>query len=362
MKSRTNLFRSQILIIIFTLFGVFYCYGKPLVVSNLRCEYAVDLIQIDNKYPRLSWQLQGEGRSRKQSAFRILAASEKRLLTTDNADLWDSGKIESCAQTVPYNGDELFSRQSIFWQVMVWDENNNPSDWSDIAGWQMALLSESDWKAQWIGAPFDTVTSTSAYYPAAYFRKTCHVENNIKNAKIYITGLGYYELSLNGQKVGSDVLVPNQTNYDKRQSTVFDESRIGPMKKRVLYKVYDVTDYLSTGSNAIGVILGGGWYRQNDRLRDTNLWYDNPRLLFQMEIEYENGVVETIKSDKTWKSGTGPILHNGLHTGEIYDARLEPDNWNKPDYDDSSWDFAVNIRPPEGKLCSHTGPADQVIT
>ena len=361
MKSRTNLFRSQILIIIFTLFVVFYCYGKPLVVSNLRCEYADDPVQIDNKNPRLSWQLQGEGRSRKQSAFRILAASEKSLLTTDNADLWDSGKIESCAQTVPYNGDELFSRQSIFWQVMVWDENNNPSDWSDIAGWQMALLSESDWKAQWIGAPFDTVTSTSAYYPAAYFRKTCHVENNIKNAKIYITGLGYYELSLNGQKVGSDVLAPNQTNYDKRQSTVFDESRIGPMKKRVLYKVYDVTDYLSTGSNAIGVILGGGWYWQNDRLRDTNLWYDNPRLLLQIEVEYENGVVETIKSDKTWKSGTGPILHNGLHTGEIYDARLEPDNWNKPDYDDSSWDFAVNVRPPEGKLCSHTGPADQVI-
>ena len=83
--------------------------------------------------------------------------------------------------------------------------------------------------------------------------------------------------------------------------------------------------------------------------------------MLQIEVEYENGVVETIKSDKTWKTGTGPILHNGLHTGEIYDARLEPDNWNKPDYDDSSWDFAVNVRPPEGKLCSHTGPADQVI-
>ena len=120
------------------------------------------------------------------------------------------------------------------------------------------------------------------------------------------------------------------------------------MATRVLYETYDITSSLKAGNNIAAVSLGNGWYYQNDRSEDEPLSYDTPRFIAQLEMELLDGSVKVVKSDETWKSGGGPILHNGLYNGEIYDARLEQNGWNTSNFDDSQWKQAIAVRPPEG--------------
>lgn len=289
-------------------------------------------------YPRLSWintAVPAE-KGQCQTAYQIRVASSSGKLKEQRADLWDTGKMQSDRSfLVHYEGQPLKSGQGCWWQVRVWDAKGKVSAWSEPACWNMGLLNVEEWKADWIGAPWqgDEATANSTDkkdVPAPLFRKNFAVSKDIASAKIYISGLGYFEFYLNGKKVGSDVLVPNQTNYGKREDlditrVTLDDNFRG---YNVLYLCYDLKEQLRQEENVLGCILGNGFY--NAPLSWT-MPYGSPRLIARLQITYADGSEEVVVSDTTWKVSRSAIVSNGIYQGEHYDARLEQPDWCWPE-------------------------------
>ena len=351
--------------VLISLISLSTLYGQDskIKLSSLTCEYLDNPLGIDVIQPRLSWKLVSDEQNKTQSAYRILVASSLDLLEKNEGDLWDTDKIKSNQSThINYKGTSLISRQRCYWKTMVWDENGLASAWSEPANWEMALLNKNDWEASWIEAPriydwpeFRAQTGEVersepkiTYEAAPYLRKSFNAKKTIVNARAYISGMGLYELSINGEKVGDHVLDPAFTNFDNR----------------VHYVSYDVTTQLAKGDNALGVLLGNGWYNMDSRAVwgfNKAPWKDRPTCLLQLEIEYEDGTKEKIVSDKTWKAAPSPTIYNDMRQGEKYDATLEIPNWNGATFNDSSW---TNVRVksgPLGQLKAQMIPANKVM-
>jgi alpha-L-rhamnosidase len=341
--------------------------------EQLTCEYLNDPQVVDVLQPRLSWINIGTSgiRGQEQKAWQIrVATSEENL---ESPDLWDSGKQRSDQSTrVIYEGKPLSSGQECWWQVRVWDQSGNVSDWSITGKWRMGLLNQDDWQAKWIGAPWQgeealptprrrRVDDTPMDFgpPAPLLRKNFTVEKEIASAVAYVTGLGYFELYLNGEKVGDDVLVPNQTNYGKRPGLpdagipLPDDFR----DYKVMYLAYDVKEQLKKGENVIGGILGNGFYNPAMHWDEA---YGSPRFLCQLELTYTDGTRQLVVSDESWKASRSPILMNMVFYGEDYDARLEQPDWCSVGFDDSEWEQVVLRKAPEGRLVAHTARPDKV--
>lgn len=344
--------------------------GKSAIMPfRLTCEYMENPSVVDRPNPRLSWinrLVDREKRGEKQTAWQIRVSSSKDLLLQDISDLWDSGKIKSeQSNLIIYKGEALQSMQECWWQVRVWDAKGNVSAWSRPAYWCMGLLHPSDWKAKWIGAPWQ---GEEARYqlpdptplPAPLMRKDFSINKKIASAKAFVTGLGYFELYLNGKKVGEDVLSPNQTNYGKRPD--LDKTGIPIDDKfrayRVLYMCYDLTDLLRSGKNTVGCILGNGFYNP---VVNWTRGYGSPRFLGQIEITYVDGTKETIVSDESWLVHRSAIVGDGLYYGEVYDARLEIPDWSTPACNTKNWQNAVLRKAPEGILSAQTALPDRVM-
>ncbi len=279
-------------------------------IWELRCEYRNNPLGIGINQPRLSWQLESGQRGRRQTAYQVIAGTVADPLHQMDAVLWDSGKVKSDQSThIPYRGPTLTSRQRVFWRVRIWDENDQPTEWSNPAWFEMGLLAESDWVAQWIGNPL--VGGPRTPVPSPYFHMDFSVEGEIVSARLYITALGIYEANLNGQRVGADVFAPGWTDYNQR----------------IHYQTYDITALLKAGSNTMVAVVGDGWYCGNTEWRGRQLYGDRPKLLAQLEINLTNGKTQIIATDDTWKTSVGPILEADLIMGEAYDARLKPENW-----------------------------------
>ncbi|MFW6290382.1 MAG: family 78 glycoside hydrolase catalytic domain, partial [Mariniphaga sp.] len=196
--------------------------------------------------------------------------------------------------------------------------------------------------------------------PAPLLRKSFNINKTIEKAVVYTTGLGYFEIYMNGKKVGDDVLVPNQTNYGKRDGLMeqniplpddFDEYK-------VMYLAYDVTDMLVDGENVVGSILGNGFYNP---AKFWALGYGSPRFIAQLHLTYSDGTEETITTDQSWKASKSAILMDMVYYGEHYDARLEQPGWNAPGFDDSKWENVTSRKAPEGKMVAHTAHPDKVM-
>jgi alpha-L-rhamnosidase len=335
--------------------------GCSIIPGNLKCENQKTPFGIDIMHPRFSWQMISDERNQKQIAYQIIVSGDEKKINQNIGDLWDSGKTQSDESlNIRYNGKRLHSCEKLYWKVRVWDNDGVSSEWSQYSYWRMGLLDISDWKAMWIGEHEDLFPDSSYTGPAPYFRKVFNIGNTVKSAFIYVSGLGFYELFINGEKPGDQVLAPAQTNYDRRKLNDLIYFYDDQSTQRVFYNTFDVTGYLKNGKNAVGLILGNGWYNQRDRTVEGKLWYSTPRLIFQMEITYNNGRKEFIISDDSWKVTTGPLLHDGIFTGEVYDARLELGDWNRANYNDSDWRMAQIVRKPDGVLVAQQAPADKV--
>jgi alpha-L-rhamnosidase len=313
--------------------------SADLAVSGLRCEHLTNPLGIDAAQPRLSWVLESRARGQVQGAYQILVSTNAAELKKDRGDLWDSGRVASSdAILIPYGGKPLASGQRAYWKVRVWDQTNSEPVSSEAAWWEMGLLTPGDWPAHWIGR-----TSDSNSLPAPLLRRAFELNGKIKRARAYVCGLGYYELRVNGKKIGDQLLDPGYTRYDKR----------------VLYSTYDITAEVRRGRNAVGVILGNGWYNvQTLAVWDFHKapWRAAPKLLLELRVEYTDGYVETIVTDSQWKASTGPIVFNSIYGGETYEARLEKPGWDKPEFDDSQWPAAEVVAPPGGKLVAQAMP------
>lgn len=338
------------------------CNQKNMLVHNLQCEYLDDPLSIDNPAPLLGWQLQSEERGKSQTAYRILVSGSPSSLKEGEGDFWDSGIIKSSQSVqIPYNGKSLTSRQQVYWKVMVWDEKGQETNWSKPATWAMGLLQPSDWSARWISNLEDPHPDSVITYPAPYFRNEFPVDKPVRQAKVYVCGLGFYEMYLNGNRVGNQVLAPAVTNYDERVIENILYQYDDQSTQRVLYNTFDVTSLLQKGQNTIGALLGNGWYNQRDRTVEGCLWYDTPRMILQLEIEYADGSRQTVATDKTWKTSTGPLVHDAIFTGEVYDARMELDGWNENEYNDAAWCQALEVRAPTGALQPQLAPFDKIV-
>ncbi|HMI02061.1 MAG TPA: alpha-L-rhamnosidase N-terminal domain-containing protein, partial [Pedobacter sp.] len=248
--------------------------------EKLKCEYLADPIAIENQHPLLSWQLVSPYKNKRQKAYRIIAASSSALLAQNKGDYWNSGKIYSPNSTqITYRGKPLTSRKKVYWKVMIWDEKNSPSNWSQAASWSMGLLQPGDWKAKWIGSFENPYPDSAITYPAPFFRKEITVRKTVKKATVYVSGLGFYELFFNGRKIGDQVLAPAVTNYDIRPLKKLLYPYDDRSTQRVLYNSFDVTSNITQKVNAIGILLGNGWYNQRDRRVEGDMWYDIPKLI-----------------------------------------------------------------------------------
>ncbi|MFY0688545.1 MAG: family 78 glycoside hydrolase catalytic domain [Cyclobacteriaceae bacterium] len=340
--------------------------------SKLTCEYLSNPSVVDVQQPRVGWVNTAitENRGLSQSAYQIRVATSQEKLT--DPDLWDSGKIKSQSSIrIPYDGTPLASRTECWWQVRVWDQDNQVSSWSEPGFWRMGLLKSSDWQAKWIGAPWQdekAIARPDKYPdqqpedfgpPAPILRKSFQLNRPISKAVAYVTGLGYFEFYANGNKVGNDVLIPNQTNYGKRPKLGEYYINVADNFKRykVMYLAYDITELLAEGNNVLGAVLGNGFYNP------AKFWaegYGSPRFLGQVHITYSDGTEEIIKSDATWKAAKSAILKNMVYYGEHYDARLEQTGWSNPQYNDESWSNVSLKSAPAGELVAHTSNTDKV--
>jgi alpha-L-rhamnosidase len=339
-----------------------------LIPYDLRCDDAAQPLGLDDPRPRLSWKLApgktrhangswtDGARARRQTAYRILAASDLQHLNADHGDLWDSG--ETRANRLPYAvyaGKPLRSGQRVYWKVRTRDENGVLSPWSaaiDRVGpqtWEMGLLRPGDWQGRWITGGRPQPASEREMYaddPAPLLRKEFAVTKPVAAARIAICGLGYYELHLNGAKVGDHVLDPGWTEYSRR----------------ALYATYDVTRQLRQGGNAVGIMLGNGWYNPlplrmwgHLNLRE-HLTIGQPRAIAQLMITYTDGTRQTVATDETWRWHDGPILRNSVYLGEVYDARRELPGWDRPGAEQGDWRPAQTATAPIGPLRAQTAP------
>ncbi|MGB2906690.1 MAG: family 78 glycoside hydrolase catalytic domain [Candidatus Aminicenantaceae bacterium] len=304
-------------------------------IDQLKCEYRTAPLGIDTSQPRLSWKLLSESRGQLQTAYQILVASSQDKLGESDVDLWDSGKVESGQSlNIEYGGKELISRQRCYWKVRVWGKRGRVSPWSKTSRWEMAFLKEKDWSASWINDGKKIPENEVDLYkddPAPLFRKEFVLEQAIADARLYITGLGYFEAYVNGNRVGDSVLDPAWTTYSKR----------------IFYSVYDAKTLLQEGRNCIGITLGNGWYNPLPlkmwgrlNLREY-LTIGRPRFIAQLEVTYADGTQKIVNSDESWKVTDGPILRNNIYLGEIYDARLEVNKWNRIGCDERKWRSAA---------------------
>lgn len=308
-------------------------------VGKLVCEYHTNPLGIGVQNPRLSWQITSPEENVLQTAYEIQVTDG----TPNGKLLWNSGKVNSDQSVdVVYSGAALKPMQRVYWKVRVWDSKNKASAWSAPAWWEMGLLQNDLWKADWItlGSEPDVVGSK----PCQYFRKDFSVSKKVKSARVYITSLGLYQLFLNGQKVSSDLFTPGWTSYNKR----------------IQYQTYDVTSQLQA-KNAIGAIVGDGWYRGNIGWGNANGYYGHKAaLLAQLRIEYTDGTSELIKTDTDWKVANGPIRASDIYNGETYDARLEMPGWNKVGFNDSKWEAASVLDHTKSTLIAPQGDAVKI--
>ncbi|MGB9835837.1 MAG: family 78 glycoside hydrolase catalytic domain [Candidatus Saccharicenans sp.] len=295
--------------------------GKPAISPDapydLRVEYLTDPLGVDVRKPRFFWKNAHSERGQAQSAYELVVSTSSEA---QEADMWGSGKVSSDSSIqVVYEGKPLESNRTYYWKVRVWDSQGRVSPWSRVARFDTGLFSAADWKGEWIGG--ENLLRKEFDLPAAPRR-----------ARVFISGLGYYELRINGRKVGDHVLDPGWTTFSKR----------------VLYVTYDVTRALRQGRNAIGVMLGQGKY--NGRA-----------LMFQLYVEGEDGSLVEIHSDSTWKTSPGPILEDNVYNGETYDARLEQPGWDRPGFEEKGWKPAEKVQGPGGVLSAQLMPAIKVV-
>lgn len=304
--------------ILFFLLCLFHSSMAQLNVGHLRVENLINPTGIDVLRPTFSWQFSSNESNVVQSAYEIKVASDSKSLS-DGKVFWKSGKVNSDQSVyVPFNGQMLVSNQRYYWQVRVWDNKGNVSEWSTVSYWQMGFLNHSDWKAEWIMPGYKEEDA----HPSPLMRKEFDSHKKIRYATAYITAHGLYEAQINGKRVGDAYLTPGFTSYNKR----------------LQYQAYDVTDFLKDGANAIGVTLSDGWYRGTCTFNnDKNVFGTDIALLFQLEIIYADGTTATIFSDGTWKSNTGSIRSSSNYDGEFSDARLKKEGWSTAGYNDRDW-------------------------
>ncbi|SHM93083.1 family 78 glycoside hydrolase catalytic domain [Chitinophaga sp. CF418] len=327
-------------------------WGQELQTVNLSTDHKIDPIGT-SLTPTFSWEITASQRGCMQTMFQIQLTEDSTLTGTKDT----SARIGTSQS---YNIDAHLVNRSIlpahkyYWRVRVWDNHGNVSSWSAAAAFTTALASRQDWgQAQWIG--YEDIPDSMRVVPGVHsggdkfyekhkarqrpvvplFRKEFPGGDHIKSALLFISGLGQYEVNLNGEKLGNSFLAPGWTDYDET----------------VLYNTYDVTDKVKAGGNVLGVIVGNGFFNVNkERYKKLSIAYGMPRMICKLIITYANGTVKNIVSGEDWKTAPSPVTFASIYGGEDYDAQLEQKGWDQPSFDDAHWKQAIIVKATERRL------------
>lgn len=325
---------------------------SAVTVTDTRCESKVHPVGIMAETPAFSWKLSATTRGVKQTAYRVRVASSRDALNSA-PDLWDSGQMPASQNTfVIYGGKKLQSARTYYWSVQTWNNKTAKASWSPVDSFATGILQQEEWDdASWIG--YEALAEDKKVFPGIhhvgkvndektkqrsivpYLRKSFAVSKTVKQALVFVSGLGQYELHLNGHKVGNDFLAPGWTNYNKT----------------CLYNTYDVTGQIQQQENVIGAIVGNGFFNINqERYSKLLIAQGYPMLRLQLVIHYTDGTTKKIITDNTWKVTPSPVVFSSIYGGEDYDARLEQSGWNAPGFDDSKWQTALTVKGPSGEM------------
>ncbi len=325
-------------------------------ISAIKCNGLVSP-EGTGEVPNFSWIIESSLRGQEQKAWQLIVSSAPVNDHANKGDIWDSGKtLSDKSSWLEYGGPRLQPGTKYFWKVRVWDKDDKPSPWSATGEFITGLFEKDDWSgARWIG--YEEIPDSLLLVPGVHgsgdnlgnialkrtvvpcFRKDFSLNKKISGAYIFVSGLGQYELYINGEKIGDRFLSPGWTDY----------------RKTCLYNTFDVTELLASGTNTIGAIVGNGFYNINrERYRKLVIAYGAPKMILKLVIRFSDGSSETIVSDDTWKTAASPLTFTSIYGGEDYDARLEQDGWDKPGFNDAKWKRPLMVREPEGTLRPET--------
>ncbi|MEH6405790.1 MAG: family 78 glycoside hydrolase catalytic domain [Leeuwenhoekiella sp.] len=325
MKNNWKAMKIKNKVLIFCcLVSSFPVMAQAIQVKETLLENRTNPTGIDVLHPQFTWILEASNRNVTQSAYQIQVSENKANF--DKNLLWDSKKIKSSQSVrVLYEGPDLASAKKYYWRVKVWNQDNKDSKYSDVGMWQMGLLKPADWKAKWIEAEY---VEDSVHRASPMFRNDFKIDKKIESATAIITSHGLYQAFLNGKKIGDAYLTPGWTSYNKR----------------LQYQMYDVTKLLQQGENAVGALLGSGWYRGPLAWGDNlNIYGKNLALLMQIEVQYTDGTSAIFGTDENWKSTSSDILSSQIYNGEVIDSRKEKEGWKRPNYSTENWS-SVNVK------------------
>ncbi len=312
----------------------FLLSGASFAQTELQTEHLTQPLGIDAPHPRLSWRLNDPTKGATQTAYALVLGSDSGAVAAGRGN-WQTGRHEGNTQRTTYNGPALPPFTRYYWRVTVWDKNGRPAK-GPVAFFETSLMDQNNWQGNWI-----TDTKDIGLKPAAYFRRAFTLHKTLRSARVYIAAAGLYELSINGQRVGDHVLDPMYTRFDRR----------------TLYVTYDVTLQLRSGDNAIGVLLGNGWYNLSSTAVwhfDKAPWRARPSFCLDLRLTYTDGTTETITTGRDWKTTLSPVVFNSIYTGEHVDDRLDMPHWDEPDFTDTAWHDIIYAAAPSQHIVSQS--------
>jgi alpha-L-rhamnosidase len=325
----------------FILIGIIYFISMPILysqfsITNLKCEYLTNPIGIDAAHPRFTWQVISSQAGFQQAAYHLVLGTDSSAVAGGEGETWDSGMIHSSKLPVSCDRTVLQPFTRYYWSLRIQEQSGKWSAWSSPAFFETGMMDQTNWKGKWITDTYDYKVK-----PAAYFRKSFTSGKAIQSARAYIAAAGLYELSINGERIGDHRLDPMFTRFDRR----------------TLYVTYDVTRQLKKGANAVGVLLGNGWYN----LQSSAVWYFDlapwrarPKFCMDIHIIYSDGSKEIVVTDETWQTSESPIIFNSIYTGEHYDARKEQPGWDTADFNAKDWKSVLLTGAPSKNIVSQT--------
>jgi len=331
--------------------------------ADLRVEWRDTPLGIDTRRPRFTWVLSANDtgvRGQAQQACRVVVASTAAAAGVGHGDVWDSGRRSTAAMSITPDYDLTLSPQTpLHWAVLVWDQHGRSSGWSKPAAFTTGILDSRDWRAGWIAATADhpippgpppAINTEPPVGPHALplFRREFAAAKSVARAIVCVSGLGQYELRINGNRAGTGVLNPGWTDY----------------RKTVLYDTFEVTPLLQPGANTLAVLLGNGMYnveKYPGRYTKRVGTFGQPKLILQLKLVFTDGSEEFIVSDSSWQTRSGPIVLSHTYGGEDFDARLEPVGWDRPggggdSGDTAGWLPAIPVEGPGGQLRAQNVP------
>lgn len=300
-------------------------------ITGLQTEHLVNPIGIDSYAPRLSWQLNDNRPNAHQTAWQVSVGTDSAQVSNGIGKEWQTSKSLSANQLIAYAGKALRPFTKYYWRIGLWDKDGKPVK-PATGSFETGMMQVKNWQGTWI-SDRESIKAKAA----PYFRKVFESNKKIVAARAYISAVGLYELYINGERIGDHRLDPMYTRFDRR----------------TLYITYDVTKNLQNGKNAIGVLLGNGWYNfQSIGVWDFERapWRNRPAFCFDLRVTYSDGTTATISSDRSWKANLSPLVFNSIYTGEHYDARLEQPGWNTVNFDDKKWHPVINRQAPAEKV------------